>query len=543
MAKKVLAMILALAMVLSMVACGAQQEAATEAEKEAPAATEAAKEEVPQVNPADVKFSVMLQSNIEDASEMPIMGVLQEATGYQPDFIEISPAAWAEQLQLTWLDDKLPNVMVAIGTDNITKAASEGLIIDLAPYLKNEELMPNFNKSMDDSYWEVIEDSEGHIYSFPIITNARLDKGLNINVEWLDKLGLEKPETPDELLEVWRAFKTQDPNGNGEADEIPFGSEILWSYAIESLDAMMGMFGTVGGWQVDENGKVFFGQTTEDYKEGLKWFRQAYSEGLIDAEIFTQDMAGFTAKGQTNPPTFGMTLSYTWGAQNRVHTAETVGQYDYLLPMKADDGVRYWQNAGAYAVTSEGRAVITTGTECVEDICRWFDAMYDPDIGYQINVAPYGYGLAVNDEGKYVTGADACPDADYGEYADYATWRAAMHTFHFPVILTDYTKEAWGYDDVQAYVTEVLTQQDILYRGNCTLSNYLNMDGANEEEAEVEATYLVEFGNFWRNQCASWITGNGDIDAEWDDFQEGLVDMGLEELTAAYQARYDRKVG
>lgn len=541
MAKKFLALLLALVMVISLVACGT---ANAPVETEDPKETEALQETgAPKADPADVKFTVLLQANIENANEMPITQVFEKATGYKPEYIEISSAAWGEQLQLMWLDEELPNVIIGIDDANVNNAILNGQIVDLAPYLKNEELMPNLNKSMDDYYWDVITDSEGHIWEFPKFINARLGSGLNINVEWLDKLGLEKPETPDELLEVWRAFKEKDPNGNGLADEIPFGSELIFSNAMDTLNPMFGMFGACGGWQVDDEGKVFLGHTTEAYKEGLKWFRDAYAEGLIDAEIFTQDMTSFTAKGQTNPPTYGMTLSYTWGAQNRVHTDATVVQYDYLLPMKAADGVRYWWNNSAYPIQNASNTVITSGTECIEDICRWIDCMYDPDIGYQISGAPYGYGLSKNEEGQYVSGAAACPEADFGDYADYSTWRGAMHSFQFPVILTDYTKEVWGYDEATNNTTLVFNTQDVLYRENCTLTNYLDMDGATEEEAEIEATYNTEFVNFYRSQCASWITGNGDIDAEWDAFLQSLVDLGLEELTAVYQARYDRKNG
>ena len=38
------------------------------------------------------------------------------------------------------------------------------------------------------------------------------------------------PTNPDELYEVLKAFKEQDPNGNGEADEIPMiGSHNEWN--------------------------------------------------------------------------------------------------------------------------------------------------------------------------------------------------------------------------------------------------------------------------------------------------------------------------
>ena len=41
---------------------------------------------------------------------------------------------------------------------------------------------------------------------------------------WLDALGLEMPQTTDEFEQVLLAFKEQDPNGNGQADEIPLST-------------------------------------------------------------------------------------------------------------------------------------------------------------------------------------------------------------------------------------------------------------------------------------------------------------------------------
>src|SRR5699024_7776392 len=44
-----------------------------------------------------------------------------------------------------------------------------------------------------------------------------------INEEWLDNLGMDMPETTEEFYEYLKAVKEQDPNGNGKADEVPFG--------------------------------------------------------------------------------------------------------------------------------------------------------------------------------------------------------------------------------------------------------------------------------------------------------------------------------
>jgi len=66
--------------------------------------------------------------------------------------------------------------------------------------------------------------ADGQIYSFPSGGGCfHCDPATRfwLNQVWLDKLGLEMPKTTEEFRQVLIAFKTQDPNGNGKADEIP----------------------------------------------------------------------------------------------------------------------------------------------------------------------------------------------------------------------------------------------------------------------------------------------------------------------------------
>lgn len=64
---------------------------------------------------------------------------------------------------------------------------------------------------------------EEGILSLPQVTgfNPQSWEVMMINKTWLDKLSLELPTTFDELETVLKAFKEQDPKGNGKADEIP----------------------------------------------------------------------------------------------------------------------------------------------------------------------------------------------------------------------------------------------------------------------------------------------------------------------------------
>src|SRR5690606_435265 len=69
---------------------------------------------------------------------------------------------------------------------------------------------------------------DGSIYVSPYFIGATRDyfaSNTHFNKPWLDNLGLPMPANLDELYTVLKAFKEQDPNGNGIQDEIPLSGQ------------------------------------------------------------------------------------------------------------------------------------------------------------------------------------------------------------------------------------------------------------------------------------------------------------------------------
>ena len=131
----------------------------------------------------------------------------------------------------------------ATAPGGIASYIDDGIIQDLTPYV--ETCMPNFWRILEEnpSIKKDVVTDEGRIYAIPYI---RLDEALCvyqgpvIRQDWLDKLGLKTPKNTEELYQVLKAFKEQDPNGNGQADEIPMGANgfdnvsgvgpLLWAF-------------------------------------------------------------------------------------------------------------------------------------------------------------------------------------------------------------------------------------------------------------------------------------------------------------------------
>jgi putative aldouronate transport system substrate-binding protein len=89
-----------------------------------------------------------------------------------------------------------------------------------------------------------------------------------------------------------KAFKTMDPNGNGQADEIPMTGSIqdallnidsflMNAFVLHKTDSNQLIF--------DGNGNIDINYNKEGYKEGLQYLNRLFSEGLIDPAAFTQN--------------------------------------------------------------------------------------------------------------------------------------------------------------------------------------------------------------------------------------------------------------
>lgn len=555
MAKKLLALLLVMIMVIGLVACGEKTPDPTDPPKQNETNDPAVEQtEAPTMaDPSTVKFTVAIETALEDASVMPMFQMISEGTGYYPDYYEVSPAAASEQYELMWLEDEIPNFITLSGL-NATDAAQkgeEGLIADLAPYI-TPELCPNMFKYLQDHEWDQLTDSEGHIYYLGTFEDTYIGRGIAINKTWLEKLNLEVPNTPDELLNVWRAFKTQDPNGNGIADEIPFAfQQAKKTPAMTYLWPMFAMFGEdapTKDWQLDDEGNVVFSWATESYKEGVKWFAQAYAEGLIDPENFTMDLNTFRGKCQGETQIYGSVTTFVYTAPSQCFTEEiALEHYEWILPMvNQATGKRHWENPGQYPSGLNQLCAISgdTDPETIKHILKWVDFMYDPYIGTQLDQAPMPWGVYADESNpgyyNYPT-----PGADFGTYTDYNEWRAAMHTQDLPKVITDYAENLrdWRVNILSSAIEVAYAERNVWYREECVLHNYCAMDAATEEETEIANLYNTEFTAYWKNQMALWITGQGDIDAEWDAYIEKLNTLGLQELTEMRQARVDRKLG
>ncbi|MDF2926821.1 MAG: hypothetical protein K0R57_5735 [Paenibacillaceae bacterium] len=106
--------------------------------------------------------------------------------------------------------------------------------------------------------------------------------GMWIRQDWLEKLGLAAPTTIEEFIEVAKAFRDGDPDGNGKADTVPVVFNTNGNTIIRNLfTSHMG-----GQWYL-EGDKLEFGRISERYMASLDFQKQMFDQNLMDQEYIT----------------------------------------------------------------------------------------------------------------------------------------------------------------------------------------------------------------------------------------------------------------
>lgn len=223
----------------------------------------------------------------------------EEATGCKINWKNVDEAAVKEQFNLMITSGDYPDIINYSWSSvdgGAGKYIDDGVIVPISDYL---DYMPNFKKFMEEHPEIAAQytDEKGRIAWVPCVRadeELQIFVGPTIRQDWLDKLGLKMPTNNDELYTVLKAFKEQDPNGNGKKDEIPVtgigGNE--WAFGIGNI--VQG-FDTYYGLYI-KDGKVTHGMIEPEMKEALAYLSKLYQEGLIDPDYLTQDLDTFRGK-------------------------------------------------------------------------------------------------------------------------------------------------------------------------------------------------------------------------------------------------------
>ena len=343
-----------------------------------------------------VKERHMLDTT-ESYNEKAAWANITEETGITIEWTELAAGTAAERIPLMLSSGDLPDVFWAVLSD-AQVLQNESNLFAMEDYM--EDFAPNSLATYDQlgvDWKEIATTPSGHIFGFLGRYESLYENtgdGIQIiNKAWLDKVGMDVPTTLDEFTEVLRAFKEKDPNGNGQADEIPYCfSEDMWcAYATNT----MGWWGIGDGAGSDttsskstRDGKVIGSVNTDEYRQYLEYTHSLYAEGLMDQEGFSQNTEVFSTKIKSGQ----VGTYFCWTALEYL-TSEQAEDWVVMPPIQAIEGVDPIANGEVDRSTiQKNKWVITTSCEHPEAAMRLWD--------YQARDVESKMTVAMGEKGK-----------------------------------------------------------------------------------------------------------------------------------------------
>ena len=263
----------------------------------------------------------------------------------------------------------------------------------------------------------------------------------------------------------------------------------------------------------------------DGYREGLLYLRELYSEGLIDPEVFTQNLQQYYAKGNGSPEVYG--LFFDWFGDSAVGAQRMVNDYVPLAPIEGPGG-RVWPRNDGFLM--KNMFLISSKNRMPEVAIRWVDYLYDPLVSLQLTRGQIGPVLEQNADGTFTvlpapqgTGddafrlryapAEAYPFAARADMLDKISWPTAM--------------------DRKLNISLPLYEPYLS-------TEYYPMLTNTREEVDLLATLTTDIHGYVDQMVPRFIMGDASIENEWARYVETLKRMGVDELVKIYQTAYNR---
>lgn len=394
------------------------------------------------------------------------------------------------------------------------------------------EHAPDIQKVLDDKpkIRSAIAAPDGNIYYIPYLPDGEVGRVWFVRQDWLDALGLEQPKTVDELYAVLVAFRDQDPNGNGEADEVPYFNRHaeeairlvnLWGARSTGSDSYHQFY--------IEDGQVVHPYAHANFKTGISNVAKWYQEGLIDKEIFTR-------KSRARDELLGSDrggITHDWVASTAGYNSKLSAEIDgfSFVPMAppADVNGKVWEEHGRIAVKPSGWA-IGYQNDHPEETMQYFNYYFTEEGQRMANFGVEGLTYDMVD-GKPVF-KDSVLNGEGSVVAQ--MWAiGAQIPIGFP---QDYAYERQWTNDLALEGIEMYTD------GGYVVEQFPGI-AMNAKEKSVYDKYWPNILSFMQESYQKWILGAGNVDADWTAYQEQLDRLGYPEVLAALQTAYERQYG
>ena len=495
---------------------------------------------------------------IKDYDENGLTKYLEEVTGLEIEwkYYAGSVENYKQQLTLqTTSGETLPDVLLgmSLGHYIVNQFGEDGYFMDLSELMETNA--PNYQKAMEglskkeQAYitQKMVNTVDGEsIYAMPYYQISCVDNMqsmMHINKTWLDAVGMQVPTNLKELEAVCEAFLTQDPNGNGEADEYAMlADEGTRNWIINAFTQYQ-----QHTFCVDENGKVFDPVYTDEFRQAVQ-----YINGLVEEEYLNE--LGFTLslqeiKNLISPPDETECKVGIFAGHPETMTNANTDVLDEFVAMGvlADE-----TGKGGYNVISEVQldftGIITEDCADPEEAMLFLDAFYTDEC-----VTRQRHGVKDEDwyyeEGENAYGTKSYariinPDVFFDGSLNKTLGNKLGIMTHWNYLSVKETAETNSNNRIVQASRLQTELWDVHENSGKKQAGVVGDLVYTQEEYDVREEKYTPMNSYTNSQIVLFMQGENDPDndKEWNEFLSTLTDQGRKELMKIAQSAYTRKV-
>ncbi len=476
------------------------------------------------------KITLKAMQYIRDTDATQMEGLwyaqkVEEDTNIHIDYTQVNQSDWSTQMNLMFASNDYPDIIVDASSPKAINSEIYGVDQKILVPLNDliDQYMPTYKGRLDQdpAPWSGLIKSDGNMYAIGAIADYGSNCGgeFFINQTWLTKLGLSTPTTTEELYQVLSAFVTQDPNGNGQKDEI--GYEGIFDELTTYFFFMWGIPEHSRHFFINDDAKVTFCPSMDGYREAVEYMNRLYTEGLMDPATMTQDSnSKISTYNQNN---VGLTT---------MHRLKSMGwdvlQEDMVFLMTPAAPGRSPKHSSDLATAGE-RVYFTVANQHLPESAAWVDYQLTDQVTFESYYGPEGTLWNWNSDGKCELG----PAGDQGvmEYALGVNGMYYMPSWYYNTVFEqpDYRVERIEYCQQYKDAGFILKYPDE-YCLNLSPITADNQNKINQIYVNLETLY---------DEAVADMIMHGVTDDKWNSFQDRLKAAGSEEYISLYQEALD----
>lgn len=488
------------------------------------------------IYPLEGEHSLTMGIALENAQNSYLLKLMSDAVGvdisYRYVTDEQAPLLFVDRMQMP---DMLFSAAATFGL-SLQRINGYGAAGALVNYMDHLDKMPNLAKAYLEhpDLFDGVMSANGEVYTLPyyVYTLTGCTNLIYFRGDHLAEVGWEKqPATVDELTQLLKDLKAH--YGAIDSEYIPMTAYEAGHVGFDNRLTQW-LFPAFGdqidpGVHIGSDGKAIAGFATEQYKRMTIYIRQLVQEGLLDEDIFSAKsslMQAFMNENHTSVSTRMLNIpasSYANGVENFYISQPLTSQYSDTAVFAEPTIARKWG------------AMISTTCQDLDAALAYMDAFFATESN-PLNEEGTVYNLSLwlgeeNVDWEWVEEGKSYKEAEKPD-----GW-SAQHGFSgtpyigkFHAMRMDHTGKVdllpqGVYNNCLPYAKTVIRDEAL---------------ALTEDENDIYVEKWQDISKYTAQMFAAFITGDADIEAQWDSYVSDLERMGLQEVLDCYDAAYAR---